>query len=62
MRHLTSDISRAASIGYAPQVALAEGVKRYLAWIRTQGDIRDYFAGAEQTLREKRIVHQVSRG
>ena len=61
MRHLTSDIGRAAYVGYTPRVALAEGVERYLAWIRTQGDIRDYFAGAEQTLREKRIVHQVSR-
>lgn len=59
MRHLTSDISRATSAGYEPEVGLQEGVERYLAWIRTQGDVRDYFAEAEEILRAKRIVHGV---
>jgi len=60
MRHLTSDISRAACIGYEPRVGLEDGIRRYLAWIRTQGNVRDYFAEAEQTLREKRIVHRLA--
>ena len=59
MRHLTSAIGRAAQIGYAPTVDLATGIGRYLAWIRDQGDIRDYFAAAEATLRAKRIVQSV---
>jgi dTDP-L-rhamnose 4-epimerase len=58
MRHLTSDISRAASAGYAPEVDLAEGIERYIGWIREQGDVRDYFAEAEKVLRAKSIVHQ----
>jgi dTDP-L-rhamnose 4-epimerase len=60
MRHLTSDISRIRAAGYAPQVNLAAGIARYLAWIRAQGDVRDYFAAAEAILRAKRIVHEVS--
>ena len=60
MRHLTSDISRAAKAGYAPQVDLAEGIGRYLEWIKTQGDVRDYFAEAEEVLRQKQIVHRVA--
>ncbi|MCA1729608.1 MAG: NAD-dependent epimerase/dehydratase family protein, partial [Actinobacteria bacterium] len=56
MRHLTSDISRARSTGYAPAVDLATGIERYLDWIRAQGNVRDYFAAAELVLREKRIV------
>jgi len=60
MRHLTSDTSRARSAGYEPRVSLDEGIGRYLEWIGTQGDVRDYFAEAEQTLREKRIVHQLA--
>ncbi len=60
MRHLTSDISRAASAGYAPEVDLAEGIDRYIGWIRDQGDVRDYFAEAEKVLRAKSIVHEVS--
>ena len=57
MRHLISDISRAAAAGYEPRVELADGVERYLSWVETQGDVRDYFAEAEDILRSKRIVH-----
>jgi len=60
MRHLTSDISRARSIGYEPRVDLADGIERYLRWIQDQGDIHDYFAEAEELLREKRIVHSAA--
>ncbi len=59
MRHLTSDISRAASAGYTPEVDLAEGIERYIDWIRGQGDVRDYFAEAEKVLRAKNIVHGI---
>ena len=58
MRHLISDISRAAAVGYEPQTELADGVERYLSWIKNQGDVRDYFAEAEKVLRSKRIVHE----
>jgi dTDP-L-rhamnose 4-epimerase len=61
MRHLISDISRAHSIGYEPTVDLATGIERYLEWIRTQDDVRDYFAAAERVLREKQVVHQVAK-
>jgi dTDP-L-rhamnose 4-epimerase len=60
MRYLTSDIKRARSIGYRPQVELADGIQRYLDWIGTQAGVRDYFAAAEPLLRAKRIVHQVA--
>jgi dTDP-L-rhamnose 4-epimerase len=61
MRHLTSDISRARSAGYEPEVDLATGIERYLEWIRAQGDVRDYFTAAEAVLRERQIVHQVAK-
>jgi dTDP-L-rhamnose 4-epimerase len=62
MRHLISGISRARTIGFEPWVDLADGVQRYLEWIETQGDVRDYFAEAEPILREKRIVHRRAAG
>ncbi|MDP8973689.1 MAG: NAD-dependent epimerase/dehydratase family protein [Actinomycetota bacterium] len=61
MRHLTSDISRAHSAGYEPTVDLANGIERYLEWIRAQDDVRDYFAAAERVLREKQVVHRVAK-
>jgi dTDP-L-rhamnose 4-epimerase len=62
MRHLTSDISRAREAGFEPDVDLADGIGRYLEWIRNQGDVRDYFAAAERVLRDKSIVHRTTAG
>ncbi len=59
IRYLTSDISRAARAGYQPLTTLETGVRNYLDWIGSQGDIRDYFASAERLLREKRVVQTV---
>jgi dTDP-L-rhamnose 4-epimerase len=60
MRQLTSDITRAAALGYAPQVDLPTGIGRHLDWIRAQGTVRDYFAAAEPVLRANRIVQPVA--
>jgi dTDP-L-rhamnose 4-epimerase len=59
MRHLASDTTRIRAAGYKPQVDLAEGITRYLDWIRTQSDVRDYFSEAANILRDKGIVHKV---
>jgi dTDP-L-rhamnose 4-epimerase len=61
MRHLTSDTTLARSAGYKPTVKLAEGISRYIEWIRKQSDIRDYFSEASEILRNKGIVHRVAR-
>ncbi len=60
MRHLTSGTERIRAAGYAPQVDLATGIGRYLDWIRTQADVKDYFSEAADILRKKGIVHQVA--
>src|SRR6266851_2454093 len=59
MRHLTSDTTRLRATGYEPRVDLAIGIGRYLDWIRTQRDVRDYFTEAAAILRDKGIVHKV---
>jgi len=59
MRHLISDTARIRSAGYQPQIKLEEGIERYIDWIRSQSDIRDYFSEAEQILKSKGIVHRV---
>jgi dTDP-L-rhamnose 4-epimerase len=59
MRHLTSGTDRIRAAGYAPQVDLATGIRRYLDWIRQQSDVRDYFSEAANILRSKGIVHRV---
>ena len=59
MRHLTSDTTRMRNAGYESHIDLAEGIQRYIDWIRTQSDIRDYFSEAARILRDKGIVHKV---
>src|SRR5438552_5716376 len=61
MRYLTSDMTLAESAGYRPTVGLSEGIARYIDWIRTQSDIRDYFSEASEILKNKGIVHRVAR-
>jgi dTDP-L-rhamnose 4-epimerase len=62
MRHLTSDTAKIRAAGYKPKVELDEGIERYIDWIRSQSDIRDYFSEAEQILKSKGIVHRVEVG
>jgi dTDP-L-rhamnose 4-epimerase len=59
MRHLISGTAKIRAAGYAPQVDLEEGLRRYLDWIRSQSDVRDYFSEAAEILRNKGIVHRV---
>ena len=59
MRHLTSDITKVRAAGYKPQIELEDGIQRYIDWICSQSDIRDYFTEAEQILKSKGIVHRV---
>jgi len=61
MRHLTSDTTLARSAGYKPTVDLNKGISRYIDWIRKQSDIRDYFSEASDILKNKGIVHRVTR-
>jgi dTDP-L-rhamnose 4-epimerase len=62
MRHLVADTALARAAGYGPRVGFAEGVARYVAWVRAQGDVRDYFAAVEEGLRAKGVVHRVGGG
>ena len=59
IRSLISDISRIRTIGYAPRTSIEEGIARYVAWIKTQGSVEDYFSKAEAGLRAKGIVQSV---
>jgi len=56
MRALISDISAIHELGFTPQVDLAMGIDRYLAWIATQGEIKEYFAAAERALRRRNAL------
>ncbi len=60
MRALISDISRLSELGFQPRVTLESGIGRYLDWIRTQGNITEYFSAAERRLRKRQVVKRAS--
>jgi dTDP-L-rhamnose 4-epimerase len=61
MRALISDTTRIAELGFRAEVDLSTGIDRYLAWIRSQGSIKEYFAAAERRLRRRRVVQRSTR-
>ena len=62
MRALISDITAIGAHGYAPQVDLETGIRRYIEWIANQGDVKDYFAAAERRLRRRKVVKRSTAG
>ena len=59
IRRLVADSTLMRSTGWQPRVELEDGIARYLDWVRTQGDVHDYFTSAEERLRSKGIVQRV---
>ncbi len=55
-RHMVPDPSRLEALGWRAQISLEEGLRRYLAWIQTQGDIKEYFSEAQARLQALQVV------
>lgn len=49
-RHIVSDISKLRSLGWEPQVPFEKIIAEYVAWARTQADVRDYYEEAEKQM------------
>ena len=58
-RHLVTDASKLRRLGWQPQVALEEGLRRYAAWIQGYGAVEEYFSEAERLLKETGVIEQV---
>lgn len=56
VRHLRCSSEKLKEIGFRWQIDLEEGLKKYIAWIATQGDIKEYFSEAELELKKNGIV------
>lgn len=55
-RHFVHDPAKLYALGWRPHTTLDEGLWRYVAWIRAQGRVREYFTAAEKALRKSGVV------
>ncbi len=56
VRHFVHDASKLKSLGWKPEVSLEEGLRKYVDWIQTQGNIKNYFNEAQDRLKKLRVV------
>jgi dTDP-L-rhamnose 4-epimerase len=57
VRHLVLDPAALAELGFRSRYSLREGLTRFVAWIREQPHVEDFFSGSLQGLIESGIVH-----
>jgi len=62
VRHLFSDSTKLRELGWKPTTNVEEGVKKYVSWIKTQGEIKDYFTKAKELMDKHKIVVQTKNG
>jgi dTDP-L-rhamnose 4-epimerase len=57
MRSLMADTTKAKRLlHYEPETSLEVGIGNYISWIKTQGDIKDYFTEALAVYEKNKIV------
>ena len=61
VRHIVSDVSELKRLGWRPTKSLEDILDDYIAWVETQGNVKDYFAQAEKVMKEAGAV-RVARG
>ena len=56
VRHIVSDVSKLKVLGWQPTKTLDEILDDYIVWVETQGNVKDYFVGAERIMKETGAV------
>ncbi|MDB5082703.1 MAG: NAD-dependent epimerase/dehydratase family protein [Chloroflexi bacterium] len=59
-RHIISDITKLKKLGWSPEVALPEIIRRYIDWAVTQPGVGDYYSSAEMVMKKMGTVRSVS--
>lgn len=57
-RHIVSDISPLRALGWEPRVAFDEIIDEYIAWARSQPDVRDYYVDAEREMKARGTIRE----
>lgn len=56
VRHFVHDPSKIGALGWQSRYSLSESLDEYVTWIKSQRDLKNYFAMAHRRMRETRLV------
>ena len=55
-RHMVADVAQLSQLGFSPRVALEDGLRHYVEWVKRQGALQDLFGAAESQLKAAGVV------
>ena len=58
---MSADIGKLTRLGFTPGVPLETGLSRYVEWIASQGNVREYFSVVEARLRDARLIRSLAK-
>ena len=56
VRHIVGSIDKLSRLGFKPRVSIDAGIRRYTEWIRSMGEVKEYFSVVEARLRTAGII------
>lgn len=59
IRHFRCDTSKLRNLGFVAKTPLLETLQRYVAWIREQGEVREYFSETEAEMRRLGVIRGI---
>lgn len=58
-RHVVSEISKIKQLGWQPKVTLEQIIREYIKWAREQPEVSDYYAEAENVMRQQGVLRSI---
>lgn len=58
VRDFIHDSTKLKKLGFNPEVSLSSGIEKYVEWIKSQGEVEEYFSKAREKMKTSGIVFQ----
>ena len=56
VRHISANMAKLKKIGFEPLVTFQAGMAKYVEWICSMGNVKEYFSDVENALRRSGVI------